>query len=289
MQPVSAARLTQSTPWWLYRAGIWQTLEMDYRIWLLKSYSHAFLGNIHNMFAIYFLYRIYKSKLGMGFKGWGTRHILRKRTKLHGGRKRALKPQLATRMDVKRMINQNKETKFAQQNQVTLSSTHTASVPIITLLNGLSQGDTDANRDGDIVLWTNLKIRMLFNTSGSAMYKVQIIRQKKARGAAPTLLEMFGSATPSPINYPQMTSQDFYTHFEILYNRELNITSNYSAQTVHTLCEIDLAPDMRTDYSLGNAGTAADIDTNALYLVIRTDNATAATIYYTNVFKFKDI
>lgn len=99
---------------------------------------------------------------------------------------------------------------------------------------------------------------------------------------------MFGSSTPYPTDYPYNLVQNFNEHYEIMYDKELNLHSNYSAQVLHTLLDVDLSGDMKTDYSLGNAGTIVDIDTNALYLLVRTDNGSAGFLWTSQLFFFKD-
>lgn len=262
---------------------------------LAWKYAHMFYRTRYIYYA-WALYRLYQQVMvrkiysGMSAKnpvGYFARRLGYK-TRRYGGRNPKAGKKLATVATVKRLINVNKENKCTFSTQNTLTTLLNNGNQLLYLLNGLTQGDTDNTRDGDIVTWSRLRMRFLIYGTGSSVYHVQVIRVKKPRGVAPTLTQMFGGTQPSPIDYPYYATQEFNQHYEIIYDKELPIHSNYSAQTMHTLCEVDISPDIKTDYSLGNAGTIADIDANALYLVVRTDNGANTTVNWSNLFFFKD-
>lgn len=209
------------------------------------------------------------------------------KTRFYKGKK-AKANRLAKVSDVKRMISIDKENKYLVTAATQISSILDSSNPVLYLLNGLTQGDTDSTRDGDTVTYKRMRMRLIIATSGSCVAHVQVIRVKKPRGVAPTLSNMFGSSTPNPITYPSNSDQTFNQHYEIVYDSERSLTSNYSAQVVQTLYDMDLGSDLKVDYSLGNAGTIADIDTNALYLVIRTDASNQGWVTLSKEFVFKD-
>lgn len=209
------------------------------------------------------------------------------RTRRHGGTKRQTRKKLATIGYVKRAISADNEKKFIYvTNSLMGGANLTNATPQLNLLNGLAQGTTDQTRLGDRVKFKRLLMNILASapisaTGNSTSYKFDIMRYKQPRGAAFTMTNLYGSATPATIDNFNEASTDWKSRFECLATRTFVI--NYPAATVAQIYlfsfEVNL-DDAITDYSLGNAGTIADIDKNAYYLVAHQDTALATSVYY---------
>lgn len=229
----------------------------------------------------------------MVLRGWIERR-LGVRTKRHGGAKRKAKKQLATIAYVRKAINSTSEKKFIQSQNVSIGPVVTAT-PVLQLLNGLQQGTTDNTRTGDRVRYTKLLLHAYLvcplQVSGTASHvKVDIIKVKNPRGVAPTVLQIYGSATPGAGDFFNHNTVDFSSRFQILDSKEyqFNLPSVGNAEGYLMKFDIDLN-DMQTDYSIGNAGTIADIDANALYVLYHQDNSTSIAIYQSAYLYYMDM
>jgi len=226
-------------------------------------------------------------------------NFLGMRTRRYGGQKRKAKKEarkVATIQYVKRAIDRSIEDKFVYLNNALMGGANlTNATPQVNLLNGLAQGTTDQTRTGDKVRFARLKLDLLVSapisaTGNSTAYKFDIIRYKNPRGVAPTITNLYGVATPAAIDHFNDVSIDWKSRYECLASRSFVI--NYPAATVAQvqLLSFDInLNDVQTDYSLGNVGTIADIDKNALYLVAHQDTALSTSVYFAYYLWYQDM
>lgn len=228
-------------------------------------------------------------------------HRMGVKTKRYGGAKKAATKgnrKLATVSTVKRMINKSSETKFVYSAFTTITSNLLSNSSLFTLLNPLTQGDTDSNRTGDKVRFHYLTMNLrhiIYDLQGDDLvYRVNIIRVKNPRGSAPTAstLVVNGGTAQNPEEIWDEVLYDFSSRYEVLYDSGVKIihkqiSNNYNLSADY----ISIPCDFTTDYSLSNVGTIADIDQNALYLYVRTNNSTANqhVVQYSYKLTYKDM
>ena len=211
------------------------------------------------------------------------------KTRKYGGAKKTLKSgKIATRAYVKRIISAEKETHNIQTD-ATLTTTLTSAANYSTLLNPLSQGDTDNTRTGDKVKFTSFKGKLqIIGAAGlNQNYRCTIVRQKNPRGNAASIADVFGAGA-NVFHHFNHSNVDFTSRYEIVLDKTMNIASNHSTQVGYGIMDISFDADQVADYSLGNAGSIADIDTNAYILMLQTDAGTAATVNVSSLFFYKD-
>lgn len=170
------------------------------------------------------------------------------------------------------------------------------STPQIFLLNGIQQGDTQLTRDGIKVNWKSLKITLLF-ASGSAMvtptnFRWIIVREETALGSAVGPTQLFNDATPDVLSQYNFTNRNIPQRYKVYYDSGIQTIANFVTDyTSVTGCGGGNFKSIRTytkkikfnfitDYSRGNAGTVADIDTNSLSLMVFTDTTTANALSF---------
>lgn len=166
-----------------------------------------------------------------------------------------------------------------------IANTAQTTTPVITLLNGMSQGDTSILRQGDSVKFLKLSIisNVQHNSIGNASQwlRYMIVYDRQPNGAIFTHANLLDSTT-SPFSFRQL---DYKSRFSILYDRVIPVTSGGGNASVLIKKTINLVRYLKksrkykiynnhTDYGLGNAGTIADISTGSYYLFTMADTAT---------------
>lgn len=207
------------------------------------------------------------------------------RTKRYGGQKRKMKNMLATVTKVRTMIDRTSEKKFLnlQFGTAQLSVTAGSANPLLYILNPLLQGTSDNTRLGDRVRFSKLQLHVVLQAPASITDTrnvcIRIIQVKEPRGVIPTNLQLYNNATPSPFDHPNFVTIDFPARFKILATKYVHFNPQIGTQTpvINTNFTINLK-DMLTDYSIGNAGTIADIDRNALYISVISEGASTMTV-----------
>jgi hypothetical protein len=182
------------------------------------------------------------------------------------------------------------------------------STPYVTCLNNVVQGTDETNRIGDIgkMKWLELGYDLVSQAIfvlGCYNARVMVVSETTSLGAAVSLAQLMTSATPSPYNMQNYTTRDD-KRFKVWYDSgpmpigpngftapavALQNTFGYPPRIQKGKIRIPLA-DLRVDYSRGNAGTVADIDTNALSLCVFTDQTTTnyLAFAFASVVKFVD-
>lgn len=135
----------------------------------------------------------------------------------------------------------------------------------VTLLNGCVQGDDIANREGRQINVRSMEIKML-NTATAAtgvdqLQRVLIVLDKQANGATPAITDIL---TANNINAPRNLNNS--KRFKILVDKrmQLNAAGESGSTRLWKKYKKMYIP---VQYNNGNAGTSADITTNALYMV----------------------
>lgn len=138
------------------------------------------------------------------------------------------------------------------------------------LLNGSIRGNSDDNRIGTQIRVKNCYLRLKFNKNASAtatQIRYILFIDTQSNGASPTvanLLEVAASPMISPLN------TDNGKRFNVILDRVVNLnTDRPEAFRKHFL-----KPDFKTEYNSGSVGNITDISTNALQLLIISDEAT---------------
>lgn len=169
----------------------------------------------------------------------------------------------------------------------------TNSTPQILLLNGLGEGTDEVNRIGDLCrmlqLDLNFHVQNASTSATPAVVRILVVQEKTALGGGLQMASLFNSATPQPWDVRNVTTKDNSRY--VVYHDETFIlgpavvqaaggtAAVYSGSTpMEQMFSIKKKLNFITDYSRGNAGTVADIDTNSLFFVTITDNVTAAAV-----------
>jgi len=184
-------------------------------------------------------------------------------------------------------------------NGVTLAFA-TTTAPYIFLLNGVAQGTSENTRVGRLTKnrWLDLNLVMYANsnltTNGQvAAMRFYIVVETTALGSAISASQFFlDSTTFTPTSQRDRTNRN-PSRFVVLYDSKAHLLGGSSqasgqvapvipgaGQPMQRNFDIHLPLDFQTDYSRGNAGTVADIDSNSLYLVGVTDCASTSCVYY---------
>lgn len=193
---------------------------------------------------------------------------------------------------VKSMINLEPKYNITEVSNTNLTN----GTPVITLLNGMAQGDTNVTRDGNRVRWNSLELRLIIAAGVSLSephpVRLVLVRKKKPVGATISLTNLFGDATPDFLDSYNVASISFKDTYKVYWDKTFLIypqifDNSATGTTTESLAggpsEICMTKRTKlggfvTDYGLGTAGNVADIDTNGLFLVQFTDNGTADAI-----------
>jgi hypothetical protein len=157
----------------------------------------------------------------------------------------------------------------------------------------MTQGTSDTTRIGDKCRMKHMNMKVYLGATSSlttaALVRVLLVREKTTLGSALSPTQYFDSATPDPGAYQKNVTTRDPSRFITLYDSGTKVISpsQYLAAgpclnmaTPNLIClEVDMGLDFITDYSRGNAGTVADIDSNGLNLVIFTSTSTASAIF----------
>nr|UOF76862.1 capsid protein [Cressdnaviricota sp.]UOF79568.1 capsid protein [Cressdnaviricota sp.] len=161
--------------------------------------------------------------------------------------------------------------------------------PVLSLLNGIAQGDTNLTREATKVNWRNMTIRIQLFTDASwvvtDMVRVMIVRETTALGSAVGMSQLMQSSTPVAVHGRNITTRD-PRRFKILYDKAF--TMGTPAQGVGLLngnnpsdrfITLKKKLGFTTSYDRGSDATISSIEINSLYLIVFTDATTADSLY----------
>jgi hypothetical protein len=174
----------------------------------------------------------------------------------------------------------------------------TSAAPGLQCLNGVGQGTNENTRVGRLARmnWLDLDIACYLNTNASitipTSMRVYVVVETTALGSALAPSQFFvDAATFTPTSQRDRVNRNA-SRYVVLYDSgpfvlaPPPVASGLAAPATFGAglpCEKDFSLhiplDFSTDYSRGNAGTIADIDTNSLYLMAVTDTATASAAF----------
>jgi len=185
--------------------------------------------------------------------------------------------------------NDVKNYKIKHIPPASLSASITQATPVVYCLNNISQGTDETNRIGSKVRMVHLEMNMhifrYVNTQQPAcMVRVLLVREISTLGSLLALNQLFSSATPPPHDVRNLITRD-NRRFKILSDKtfslgprvvSISVAEHMSGATSSTkIIKWNKKLNFVTNYARGNAGTVADIDTNALHVIVLTDNGTA--------------
>jgi hypothetical protein len=181
-------------------------------------------------------------------------------------------------------------------NQVN-SVNFTNSSPITQCLNAVAQGTSENTRIGRLTTNKWLDIDININAvNGSIVvqalpgFRIYIVVESTALGSNIQPAQFFvDSAIFDVLSQRDRTNRNA-ERYVVLWDSGPQLLATASATGSGTQNSMAAAPpikyyskhlplNFKTDYSRGNAGTVADIDTNALHLLVVTDDATSNQIY----------
>lgn len=171
----------------------------------------------------------------------------------------------------------NVEFKFA--NYVA-STTPTSTIPTLQLLNGMVRGDDSNTRDGRQIRIKSIQCFFRVNMHASATattVRYMIVIDKQPSAAAFTAADLLDTASAAQVDALRNLSSR--RRFVILKDRRLVVNTDYPEKVFRVYKQLD----MKTVYDDSDAGSIADIQSNALYLVIITDEATNTPTCTNNV------
>lgn len=156
-----------------------------------------------------------------------------------------------------------------------------ASAPMWVLLNGCQRGTTVQNRVGDEAFFTKIRFRLNFFIGSGVVNEnhvlVRLVLHKQPRGTAVTAATYENYAFGFAGGYTGTALPNINNHSlkEFVTLKEWKF--RFGESSLDTVGQVikDLVwfkKGIKTNYELGNAGTIADIDTNAIYLYVSTTN-----------------
>lgn len=171
---------------------------------------------------------------------------------------------------LERKVKQEAEVRYFDQLQIASVST----TGNVVLLNGLTQGDQGFQREGDWV--TNKKLKVKGNMVAgdtTQIMRVMIIADWQSNGVAPTIAQILDISiiTPPTLAYRNM---EYVERFTVLHDEFYSLVTG--ADTQQRLFSINLNLNIKTNYSLGTAGTIADISRGAIFLILLSDSNAAS-------------
>jgi len=173
-----------------------------------------------------------------------------------------------------------------------------AATPGLQLLNGVGQGTNENTRIGRLakMKWLDLDIFMLLNanapTTGPTSMRAYVVVETTALGSALAPSQFFvDAATFTPTSQRDRVNRNA-SRYVVLWDSGPvvlggpQVASGLAAPAILGAgqpCEKDFSLhiplNFSTDYSRGNSGTVADIDTNSLYLMCVTDSTVASSAF----------
>jgi len=173
------------------------------------------------------------------------------------------------------------------ENSAQFSHTNYDGLPNMTpvLLNAMARGDTVQTRTSDHVTLGRGKMKCTLHTrNGCSTVRFIVLIDKEPGKAALTNTMLFGTSTPSATQFFDFNNKDIFERFAILTEKTYAIQSPSAGYTdagsvpavpLGTLEQatlVDISWDCNkyvASYKGGNAGTIADIDNGAVYILFQ--------------------
>lgn len=169
------------------------------------------------------------------------------------------------------------------------TSTDLNSTPDILFLHPLSQGTTDITRVGRKYCLKSINIsgQILGGTSSAGVARIMLVKSTNPNGVAPTIAQLLtGTSTWS------LRNRLYLTELKVLYDRKFSMSAtSYTGQGVKKLFHIYKKLNDVVVCNDGNAGTIADVEKTAYFLIMFCDIADGVTemnVGYDTQVKFTD-
>jgi len=187
------------------------------------------------------------------------------------------------------MVQIPRQNKYIVETNTTITSNLATGTPAIYNLNPLVQGTSNTTRVGskarmvNIDLFVQIGYNNAVNTHNQN-FRILLVRDVACEGVLTTNGELFTSAggTDSLQNVTTVNPDRFLVLYDHIFKRDdygvlVDPVSGAAVWNgvVLPAHRVRIGLNFVTDYSRGNAGTVADIDTNGLTLVVLTDNSVA--------------
>ena len=146
----------------------------------------------------------------------------------------------------------------------------------ISLLNGITQGDTGDTREGRKITLKSIQLRgvnyVTDSTGKDQMHRIMIVQQRRPNGLHPAIGDILTATTISSLR------NRFKIHdYKVLYDK--TITLNASGESGSTrFIRMYKKLFLNQYFNSQSTGTIADIQTNALFLISIGSNATGVPI-----------
>lgn len=169
-------------------------------------------------------------------------------------------------------------------NDVAATSQAASTTPTFVLLNGVQQGDTTVLRTGSSVKCDGIDIAYTVYIGAVALatqLRVLVVMDKQADAAIFSIAQLLNTTDVRSPLVPENQKR-----FSILHDESIMLSA---AGPNNLIKKARLGVNAHIEYNLGNAGTVADINTNSIYLVYFSNQATnTATFDYYSRFWFID-
>jgi hypothetical protein len=142
----------------------------------------------------------------------------------------------------------------------------------LLLMNALTIGDAVSNRDGSRIVTKEIGFRAKFlNTSTTArpLVRMVVVQVKAPNGVAPSTDEILADAGS---NVSALSPHNYYEKDRFIFLKDETIVLNYAGQVDSAkMMEFKSNKPIKVTYNSTNGGTIADIETNAVYVLLLTD------------------
>lgn len=154
------------------------------------------------------------------------------------------------------------------------------------LLNGNVQGTSTSTRIGNKVTIKHIELKMNYTSTVVSSIKMAIVYDKQANAALAAVSDIYNAI--GGIFYPWATRNSVNSQrFVILKNFVMTINPNITATLTSKQLSKYIKCNIPVQYNGGVAGTIADIQTGAIYMVVLCDNANSS-LSYTSRLRFQD-
>ncbi len=145
---------------------------------------------------------------------------------------------------------------------------------VLTLLNGLTQGTTGTTREGISIKLTDCDIKLnatIGTVAAIAFCRILVMFDKVPDGVNFVVGDLFQNAATGSDWTESHFNLGNTQRFRILFDKRFSL--NTVSDTVNTF-DLNFPMQVHSKYNMGNAGTIADINENALYLIMMSNQGT---------------
>lgn len=155
-------------------------------------------------------------------------------------------------------------------SDVAVAAAGTSTTPTFNLLNGSQTGDGASNRSGISIKLNRCDLRYILTNNATAVTtftRIMVIRDNQPNAAIFAIGDLLNATT---MVSPYTVSNQM--RFVVMYDEVIALSTAGPANSAQVSSPIGC--NFHVEYNTGNAGTIADINTNSLYLVYFSNQAT---------------